>query len=424
MNTEKLFNKDFTLVVIGQVISLFGAAVLRFALSTYILDITGRSDLFALVFAISAIPAVILSPLGGAIADRFNRRNLMVIFDFASSGIVLFSALLLGLGLLNVLSVGIIMTLLAIISFIYQPAVQASIPRLQKEENLETANGIVTGVAALSSLAGPVAGGIFYGIWGLDKLILISCSAFFISAVMEIFIHIPFSKRTWHKPIFATLLDDIKEGASYVTKTKPQISKIMILAALLNLFLVPFFIVGLPFILRVTMSAGDSMFGLGLGIIELSSLLGALSTGLVAKKMKISTLHRWLALIAVLFIPMSGSLLPTVLDRGFYPAFIWLYAFIVPIVLITTMLTVFVITSIQKETPNIVLGKVMAIITAVAQCAAPIGQILYGTLVEAFKTAVYIPALSVSLVLFIITFLTKRLLNPATKLETKPEIAP
>lgn len=85
--TRKGFSKDFNLMVVGQIISILGSALLRFALSLYVLDITGRADLFAVLFAISSIP-ILLAPLGGAIADRFNRRNLMVLFDFVSSVIV------------------------------------------------------------------------------------------------------------------------------------------------------------------------------------------------------------------------------------------------------------------------------------------------------------------------------------------------
>ena len=80
--------KNFHLMVFGQIISILGSALLRFALSLYVLDSTGSESLFATMFAISNIP-LLLAPLGGAVADRFNRRNLMVLFDFTSSAIVL-----------------------------------------------------------------------------------------------------------------------------------------------------------------------------------------------------------------------------------------------------------------------------------------------------------------------------------------------
>jgi MFS family permease len=82
---NKPFTRDFSLVVMGQIVSIFGSAILRFALDLYVLDVTGRADIFALVIALSAIPGILFSPVGGAIADRFNRRNLMVILDFSNS---------------------------------------------------------------------------------------------------------------------------------------------------------------------------------------------------------------------------------------------------------------------------------------------------------------------------------------------------
>lgn len=66
----KLFRRDFTLVVIGQIISLFGNAILRFALPLYLLRETGSSTLFGVVTACSFAPMVILSMVGGVLADR------------------------------------------------------------------------------------------------------------------------------------------------------------------------------------------------------------------------------------------------------------------------------------------------------------------------------------------------------------------
>ena len=69
-NMNKLFKRDFTMVVIGQIISLFGNAILRFALPLYLLRETGSPSLFGVVTACSFIPMVIFSLFGGVIADR------------------------------------------------------------------------------------------------------------------------------------------------------------------------------------------------------------------------------------------------------------------------------------------------------------------------------------------------------------------
>ena len=84
---QKLFTKDFTLVVIGQIISLFGNATLRFALPLYLLNLTGSSALYGTVIACAFIPAILLSPVGGIIADRLNKRNIMVALDFFTADI-------------------------------------------------------------------------------------------------------------------------------------------------------------------------------------------------------------------------------------------------------------------------------------------------------------------------------------------------
>ena len=99
---DRLFKKDFTLLVIAQITSVLGSAILRFALNLYILDITGRVDVFAMIFALTEIPGIILAPFGGAVADRFSRKKIMVILDFFSSALIFLLFILLGLELANI----------------------------------------------------------------------------------------------------------------------------------------------------------------------------------------------------------------------------------------------------------------------------------------------------------------------------------
>lgn len=409
-NLDKInnsFNKNFNLMVLGQIISILGSSLLRFALSTYILDITGRADIFATLYAISNIP-LLLSPIGGAIADRFNRRNLMVIFDFMSSIIILIFICLFSTLNDSIVLIGIVMILLSIISCMYQPTVQASIPLIVNEKDLEQANGIVNGIGALSSMFAPVLGGFLYGLIGIKMLLIISCISFFLSAVMEIFIYIPFNKRELNGDIVITIVSDMKKGFSYIIK-QPYISKAMILAASLNLFLTPFLLVGIQYILRVTMHSSNNMYGIGIGIIEFSSVLGALSIGLFAKKMKMNTLYRWLMLISILMIPMAISISPSMLRLGYYPSFILLFICIIPVAMSMTIIAVFVLTIVQKQTPNELLGKVMATITAVSQCVAPVGQIMHGKLFEVFSLKVYIPIICMFIIMLLISILAKHL---------------
>lgn len=124
---EKLFHRDFTLVVIGQIISLLGNAVLRFVLPLYLLDVTGSRSLFGLCSAAAFVPMVVLTPLGGVVADRLHKQRIMVVLDFFTCALVALTALALGhLPLVPVLVAA--MMLLYGISGAYQPAVRPACP--------------------------------------------------------------------------------------------------------------------------------------------------------------------------------------------------------------------------------------------------------------------------------------------------------
>jgi MFS family permease len=408
-NTLRPSAKNFRLIVLGQIISVFGAALLRFALSLHVLEITGSEVMFASLFALSNIP-LLLAPLGGAIADRFNRRDLMVIFDFSSCAIIFIFMLLLPVTRNPVVLIGIVMILLSIISAFYTPAVTASVPLLVDEKKLESANGIVQAVQALSGAAAPVLGGVLFNVMGVQKLVVFSCAAFFLSAVMEMFIKIPFEKRDLYGHIVPAVIRDMKDGFVYVLK-QSFILKSMVLAALLNLILTPFFIVGAPIIFYKTMQSGNTLFGIGMGIINFATILGALTVGIFAKRLRINTLYRLILTIAVLLLPTALSVMPFMLGLGFYPPFILFMLCVVPIAMILTIASIFVITGVQKKTPNEYLGKVMAIIMAVAQCAAPAGQFMYGILFREFSRTVYVPILLVSVVMFALMVVSQRMLK-------------
>ena len=76
-----LFTKNFILLVLGQVFSLFGNFILKLALSMYILELSGSAAIFAGIVSIATIPTILISPLGGILADRINRKYIMIALD-------------------------------------------------------------------------------------------------------------------------------------------------------------------------------------------------------------------------------------------------------------------------------------------------------------------------------------------------------
>ena len=190
---NKLFKRDFTMVVIGQIISLFGNGILRFALPLYLLRETDSSSLFGAVTACSFIPLVVFSLFGGVIADRKNKRNIMVALDFTTAAVILIFSFALGKVSLVPLMIAVLMILYGI-SGIYQPAVQASIPLIVERQLLMQGNAVINMVSTLAGLMGPIIGGVLFGAFGIMPILFISVGCFVFSAVMEIFIHIPFEK--------------------------------------------------------------------------------------------------------------------------------------------------------------------------------------------------------------------------------------
>ncbi|MDR1246695.1 MAG: MFS transporter, partial [Clostridiales Family XIII bacterium] len=363
--------RNFRLMAAGQVVTVLGSSLLCFALSLYVLDMTGRADLFAALFAISSVP-ILLAPVGGAISDRFNRQRLMVLYDAVCCGVTLVFLLIMSSGRASVFAVGAVMVILGVVGAMETPNGTACIPLLVAREKLESANGVIQAVQSLSGIAAPVLGGVLYGALGIRALVAISCAAFAAAAITEMFIRIPFAERPREGGMIRTLAGDLRDGFAYVWK-EPFIRSLMIIAALLNLVLVPCFLVASPLILRMTLQSGDAAYGAGMGLIEAASIIGALTVGVFSKKMRMNTVWRWILAIALLLVPLALSVTPAALGTGFWPPFVVFMLCVMLMTAAATILSIFVFVRIQAKTPGEHLGKVMAIIQAVAQCAAPIG---------------------------------------------------
>ncbi|MDH6364270.1 MFS family permease [Enterococcus sp. PF1-24] len=399
-------NKNVLFLLLGQVISVFGGAILRFALSLYVLDQTGRADIFATILAISSIP-VLFSPIGGAIADRYDRRNLMVLMDVANA--VLAGMLLLVLG--GGLSVWLIGALLFVLSFVGSfdtPVVQASIPLLVPENELEKVNGLVTGVLSLSNVAAPIIGGVLYGIFGAQALVAFSIVFFIIAAVIESFLKIPFEKKVSEAGMVTTLKNDLVAGFHEVRKNK-IISKSIFIAALVNFLLVPFFIVGLPIILRMVLQANDTVYGIGMSLVSVASIIGAIFAMQITKRIRFNNFYLTFTISGVLLIVMSFGLLFAGNTMGNNIGLFFLVITGVPIGILLSAISIYLISVVQRITPRGSLGKVMATIAAVSQGAVPVGQLLMGVLFKQTNSSVLLPMLIISLLILAVSFLCYRL---------------
>lgn len=406
---HKLFSKDFTLVVIGQIISLFGNAVIRFALPLYLLNLTGSSALYGTVTACAFIPAILLSPIGGIVADRVNKRNVMVILDFFTAAVIFtFSLLMHGGNLILLLTVTLM--LLYGIAGAYQPSVQASIPALTSQENFMAANSVINTVSSFASLIGPVLGGVLYSAYGLEPVLWVCMVCFLLSAVMEIFIQIPFRKQASGGGIWKMVRTDFAESIRFIRKEKPVIGKALLVVCGINLFLAAMIIVALPYlvteVLNLEASQANRLYGFAEGALAAGGLAGGIGAGIFADKLAIHKSGNLVIACAVCVFPIGAALL---LFSSGMVNYIVITVCCFLVMVFSTVFTVQMMSFIQAETPQNLIGKVIAVILTVSMCAQPLGSALYGVLFELCKGFEYVVVLFSGVVSLMIAVRTRNI---------------
>ncbi|MDO5602753.1 MAG: MFS transporter [Oscillospiraceae bacterium] len=421
MKKEKLFQRDFSMVVVGQIISLFGNGIIRFALPLYLLNETKSSTLFGIVSACALIPMILLSPVGGIIADRVNKRNIMVILDFSTAALMFGFMLLRG----HVDIVGLIAVTLVLLYGIagaYQPAVQASLPALAKEENLMAANAVINQVSALANLIGPAAGGALYAIWGIIPIIWIGAGCFLASAIMEIFIHIPFEKRASAQSVWQIVHMDIRESANFMRYEQPLILKTTLIVAGFNLFLSAYIMIALPVVVTQRLGFAEEManqlYGYAQAALAVGSLLGGVLSGVLSRRLQVQRAHRLLVGAAVCMLPMCAALLP---GLPVMAAYFLLVSSCIVMMAFASMFTIVMMTYLQAITPQHLVGKVISCVMCLCMCAQPLGQAMYGWLFDMMADFLPVLGLIVAAVSLLIALLGKRVCRQMSLVEKEEE---
>ena len=93
-----LWTRDFTIITLGSVISMFGNAMSGFAMSLMVLDISNSTLLYAVYLVMYTLPQLFMPVLSGAVLDRFSRKKTIYTLDFVSSGLYLIMAVILAAG--------------------------------------------------------------------------------------------------------------------------------------------------------------------------------------------------------------------------------------------------------------------------------------------------------------------------------------
>lgn len=383
-------NKNFIIIVIGQIISLFGNTIQRFSMSLYLLEFTGSTSAFANILAISTIPYILFAPIAGRLSDNVNRKKIMVYLDFSCSILIGCYAFILLKGRDNELIVAAVMFILSICYTLYGPAVVSSIPQIVDKDRLTSANGIINQVSSVVNFIGPILAGILYGLMGIKLIVVINALSFLVSAIMELFLDIPdvvkLEERQCNEESKILLMDfvkksfiDMKNSFLYLKKENTIVLGIIASYALCNIFLVPILSIVAPYFINILLGFPSEIYGIVEGVCVLGMILGGIWISLKPNMFTMKKLH-------YTYFPMIvGVILMSTL--GFIKLNSYTLAGIfgisgMAIMLSLSLSNVLTLTFIQKEVPGDMLGRISAFSTAVATISIAPGQLLFGQVID------------------------------------------
>lgn len=406
---KTLLNPSFVSVIFAQVASLFGDAVLRFALPLYVLNLTGSAALMGAVAAAAWIPYIVLTPIGGVAADRVNKRRIMAVLDALLA--VTCAAYLALDGIIDLIGLSICaLIILYAAQSVYQPTVQAAVPFIVPRDSIVRAAAIVSQISALSGLVGPVLGGLLFGLFGIEPVVLVSGVAFAASAVLiVVFVRIPRDAiERSNVGVVRTVANDIAESFAFLRHDRPVILKLIFLVAGINVSLTAFILIGAPVIVTQILGLPNQYMGFAEGAMALGGLAGGISVGVFARRLKLDRAPLFLLVAAVSLLPIA-VILGVSMDA--FVAYGILLASLFVAMACATMFSIQSISFVQLETPGHLVGKVIALIMSLANCAQPVGQLIYGGLFDALRGNLVPVALGTALIAFVIGAITFRVLK-------------
>lgn len=385
----KALNQNFVLLIIGQALSMFGTVLLKFTVSLLILDLTSSAALFGTITAISYLPPVFLSLIAGIIADRNNKRNLMIALDGLYS--IMAVLLVLSLSFSNVLIwITIIMVGLAVASSFETPVVQSSIPLIQEKHHLIQSNAIVSQINMLANLIGPLLAGLLYSVVGKTtlqgvRIIFWGCAiCFFSAAILEAFVKIPKITLTPISNPLHAIKKDLGESLYFLTSKQIYVFKAILLNAVFVFLIQPLITTGAPFIIRVVLNLSSVLNGLSQAFMGAAGLIGGIIAGIIANKFRTDKIY-WLFWIMGISIAAFGS---SLLFK-FSPNLIYIIFVIISIVVFisASIAGIFIMSAIQQNVPDDMLGRIMSFYSAIVSVALPTGILFYGFILKIYKSS-------------------------------------
>lgn len=267
----------FGIIWFGQLVSTLGSGLTGFALSVYVYQSTGSTTQLGLAMLAAILPSLLVSPLAGALVDRWDRRTVMIASDSGAALTTLAIWALLASGNLQIWHIYLANTFSALLGSFQQPAYLASITLLVPREHLGRASGLGQLSEAISRIVAPTLAGLLVVTIQVEGVILIDLATFLFAVLTLLLVRIPRPAATDEGQAGkGSLLKESAFGWQYI-KTRTGLLGMMVLFAFVNLSFGLQNVLFMPLILSFATPAvmGTVLSVGGLGLLAGSLLMSA-----------------------------------------------------------------------------------------------------------------------------------------------------
>lgn len=385
MNLSIFRKKNFLFLITGKFVSLIGSEMQNFALSLYVLKITGSATKFASVLAITLVPQIVFGNIAGVIADWFDKKRLLMMLDLLSAAIVAIYAVIFKInGVLTLTQIYILSVLLSTISSMFNPTITAVIPSIAEDYELADANGINTMFMNIANLISPVIAGILLEVFNIFIILTINAISFLLSFMCESMLEIQKTNDKPEKINLNSFLNDFLTGIDFI-KSKRLILNILIIGIIINFTSNPILSVGLTYISKQILKITDYQYGILQSTFAISMIASPFISSIITKKYKLGKiLFLDIFSVSILYFLLSFTISPIYLQGFSYilKPYISLMIIIFFVGLITSIGNIALTTMLQIEIPLKLMGRVIATISTCLMVVTPLGQMIFGILFD------------------------------------------
>lgn len=220
--------KQFMTIWAGELISNIGSGMTAFALSIYVYQLTGSVTWVSIVTLLAYLPTILLNPIGGILADRFDRRLMMICGDFFSALGLLYIFINIETGQKSIVPILIGVTINSIFVSLLDPSYKATITDLLTEEEYAKASGMVQMAGNAKYLISPAIAGIILGTAGIKAILLIDMLTFFVTLFTILFVRRSIGRFKSRQDEF-NLFDEFREGMEFLLQRKGVFSIVILM---------------------------------------------------------------------------------------------------------------------------------------------------------------------------------------------------